>query len=63
MDKGFTQKYGINFEEIFASISRKETFRFILSLATHKIWTIPHMDVKSDFLNGYFNEEFYVEKT
>lgn len=62
MAKGFSQNYGVDFEETLAPFSRQETIRLVLSLIAYKIWTIHHMDVKSTFLNGYLNEEVYVEK-
>jgi len=62
VEKGFTQKYNITFEEIFAPIAWMENVRLVLSLATNKRWTVYHIDVKSIFLNGYLNEEVYVEK-
>eukprot|EP00253_Pinus_taeda_P010257 PITA_10257 len=34
----------------------------LISLAAHKKWSIHHMDVKSAFLNGYLEEEVYVEQ-
>ena len=60
--KGFKQKYGIDYEETFASVARQETIRLVLSLAAHKGWKVMHMDVKSAFLNGYLQEEVYVEQ-
>ena len=60
--KGFTQKYGIDYEETFAPVAIQETIRMLISLAAHKKWSIHHMDVKSVFLNGYLEEEVYVEK-
>ena len=58
--KGFTQQYGVDFEETFAPVARQETIRMALSLAASKGWTVQHMDVKSAFLNGDINEEVYV---
>jgi len=60
--KGFTKKYGIDYEETFALMARRETIRLVLSLATNKGWKIQHMDVKSAFLNEYLNEEVFVEQ-
>eukprot|EP00253_Pinus_taeda_P023983 PITA_23983 len=34
----------------------------LISLAAHKKWSIHHMDVKSSLLNGYLEEEVYVEQ-
>jgi hypothetical protein len=33
----------------------------LITLATHEGWEVHHMDVKSAFLNGELQEEFYVE--
>eukprot|EP00253_Pinus_taeda_P019490 PITA_19490 len=59
--KGFTQKYRIYYEETFAPIARQETIRKLISLASQKKWSRHHMDMKSAFLNGYLEEEVYVE--
>ena len=58
--KGFTQRYGIDYEETFAPVARQETIRMLISLAAQKKWSIHHMDVKSAFLNVYLEEEVYV---
>jgi hypothetical protein len=34
----------------------------MISLETQKIWSIHHMDVKSSFLNGYLEEEVFLEQ-
>ena len=59
--KGFTHKYGIYYEETFAPVARQETIRMLISLAAQKKWSIHHMDMKIAFLNGYVEEEVYVE--
>jgi hypothetical protein len=46
----------------FAPVARQETVRMMISLAAHKKWSIHHMDVKSSFLNGYLEEEVFVEQ-
>jgi hypothetical protein len=58
--KGFTQRYGIDYEETFAPVARQETVRMMISLRAQKKWSIHHMDVKSAFLNGYLEEEVFV---
>ena len=58
--KGFTQRYGIDYEEAFAPAARQETIWMLISLTTKKKWSIHHIDVKSVFLNGYLEEEVYV---
>ena len=34
----------------------------LILLVARKKWSIHHMDVKSAFLNGYLEEEVYVEQ-
>lgn len=50
--KGHVQKHGIDFEEVFAPVTRLETLRVLLALAAKNDWEIHHLDVKSAFLNG-----------
>ena len=59
--KGYKQKEGIDYDEVFAPVTRMETIRLLISLAAQHRWTILQMDVKSAFLNGVLEEEVYVE--
>ena len=59
--KGFVQKYGVDFDEVFAPVARLETVRVLITIAAQESWEIHHMDVKSAFLNGDLKEEVYVE--
>ncbi|KAA0033891.1 integrase [Cucumis melo var. makuwa] len=58
--KCYKQKYGVDYEEIFAIVTRIETIRLILSLAAQNGWKVYQMDVKSAFLNGHLKEEIFV---
>jgi hypothetical protein len=60
--KGYVQRAGIDFDEVFAPVSRLESVRFILAIAAHYGWMVHHLDVKSAFLNGDLVEEVYVEQ-
>ncbi|GKA35078.1 retrovirus-related pol polyprotein from transposon TNT 1-94 [Tanacetum coccineum] len=60
--KGYKQKHGIDFEEVFALVARLETIRIIIAIAAQYRWKIYQMDMKSAFLNGLLKEEVYVEK-
>ncbi|KAH9670830.1 hypothetical protein KPL70_017126 [Citrus sinensis] len=42
--------------------ARLETIRLIISLAAQNKWKIFQMDVKSAFLNGFLEEEVYIEQ-
>lgn len=61
--KGFVQREGINFEEVFAPMARMESVRLLLALAAIKEWWVHHMDVKSAFLNGELQEEVFVQQS
>ena len=60
--KGYKQKIGIDYEEVFPPVARMETIRLLISLAAQNKWSIFQMDVKSAFLNGVLEEEVYIEQ-
>ena len=60
--KGYSQKKGIDYEEVFAPVVRFETIRALIALAAQKKWMIHHLDVKSAFLNGEIEEVIYVQQ-
>ena len=60
--KGFTQVFGIDYDETFSPVARFESLRLLLALAALEDWEIHQMDVKSAFLNGLLDEEIYMEQ-
>jgi hypothetical protein len=60
--RGFSQVEGIYYEEKFFPLDRYTSIRMIISLATSMGWRLHHMDVKTTFLNGDIEEEFYIEQ-
>ena len=60
--QGYNQQEGIDYEETFALVARLEAIRMLLDFACLKNFILYQMDVKSDFLNGFINEEVYVEQ-
>ena len=60
--RGFTQQPDIDFNETFAQVTCMDTIRTILAIAAQNKWPVYKMDVKSAFLNGYIDEEVYVEQ-
>ena len=60
--KGYSQRAGIDYDEVFAPVARLETVRLIISLAAQNNWKIHQMDVKSAFLNGVLEEEVYIQQ-
>ena len=60
--KGYSQRQGIDFDEVFAPIVRFESIWVLISIAAQEGWILHHLDVKSDFLNGEVDEELYVRQ-
>ena len=61
VSKGFTQKYGIDYEETFAPVARLSSVRTLIAISTARKWTLFQMDVKNAFLNGALLEEVYMK--
>ena len=60
--KGYNQEEGIDYDETYAPVVRLEAIRMLLSFASYKNFKLYQKDVKSTFLNGFFEEEVYVEQ-
>jgi Reverse transcriptase (RNA-dependent DNA polymerase) len=58
--KGYTQTYGIDYQETFASVVKLNIVRILLSIAVNKKWNLHQMDVKNAFLQGTLEEEVYM---
>jgi hypothetical protein len=58
--KGYVQRAGVDFDEVFALVTRLDSVRLLLAIAAHSGWEVHHLDVKSAFLNGELEEEVYV---
>ncbi|KAK9056455.1 hypothetical protein SSX86_023816 [Deinandra increscens subsp. villosa] len=60
--QGFSKIEGINFNEVYAPVSRIEAIRIFLAFAAHHGFKVYQMNVKSAFLNGKIREEVYVKQ-
>ncbi|GKD06855.1 retrotransposon protein, putative, ty1-copia subclass, partial [Tanacetum coccineum] len=60
--KGFTQTLGIDYEETFSLVADIRAIRILIAIAAFYDYEIWQMDVKTAFLNGYLNEEVYMEQ-
>jgi hypothetical protein len=58
--KGFNQKQGIDFDEIFSPVVKMSSIRVILGLIASLDLELEKMDVKTAFLHGDLQEEIYM---
>ncbi|KXJ70180.1 hypothetical protein RP20_CCG024584 [Aedes albopictus] len=58
--QGFTQKYGTDYDEVFAPVVKQVTFKALLSVAHQRKMLIKHIDVKTAYLNGELQEMVFM---
>ncbi|KAG9446485.1 hypothetical protein H6P81_012613 [Aristolochia fimbriata] len=60
--KGFGQREGIDFHDIFAPVVKMTSIRTILSIVAVKGLYLEQLDVKTTFLHGDLEEEIYMRQ-
>ena len=60
--KDYNKEEDIDYDETFALIVRLEAIRMLLAFASFMDFKLYQMDVKSAFLNGFIEEEIYIEQ-
>ena len=60
--RGFTQKYGEDYDQTFSPVVRFESFRTLLALAAKHDLRLHQMDVTTAFLHGVLEEEVFMEQ-
>ena len=58
--RGFTQTYGLDYQETFAPVAKLNSIRVLLSVAANLEWPLHQLDIKNAFLNGELKEEVYM---
>nr|GEW36298.1 hypothetical protein [Tanacetum cinerariifolium] len=59
---GFTQTYGVDYEETFSPVVDIRAIRILIVIAAYYDYEIWQMGVKTAFLNGHLFEEVYMEQ-
>ena len=60
--KGFAQKKGIDFDEIFSPVVKMTSIRTILSLVAAEDLHLEQLDVKTTCVHGDLEEEIYMQQ-
>ena len=60
--QGFSPKYGEDYDEVFAPVTKQTTLRTLLAIASMKKMFLKHFDVKTAYLYGNLEEELYMKQ-
>ena len=58
--KGFQQKQGVDYNEIFSPVVKMTTIRLVLGIVASEDLRLEQMDVKTAFLHGDLDEDIYM---
>ena len=58
--KGFQQKEGIDYTEIFSLVVKMSTIRLVLGMVAVENLHLEQLDVKTTFLHGDLEEDLYM---
>ena len=60
--KGFSQKEGIDYNEIFSPVVKHSSIRVLLALVAQFDLELQQLDVKTAFLHGDLEETIYMDQ-
>ncbi|KXJ71119.1 hypothetical protein RP20_CCG021438 [Aedes albopictus] len=59
--QGHSQRFGLDYDEVFAPVAKQVTFRTLLTIASRRNMLVKHVDVKTAYLNGDLKETVYMK--
>ena len=62
MAKGYSQRHGIDYDEVFSPVARHTSIRVVLALIAHQDLEFEQLDVTTAFLHGNLEEEIFLEQ-
>lgn len=60
--RGFTQQFGVDYEETFSPVVKLTSLRMILAIAAAEHMEMEQFDVKTAFLHGELKEEIFMKQ-
>lgn len=62
--RGFSQQYGLDYDEAFSPVAKLTIVRVLLALAlaASQVWNLGQMDVNNAFLHGELDRQIYMNQ-
>ena len=60
--KGFMRQEGIDYNEVFAPVSKHASLRALLAIAAAEDMELHQLDITTAFLNGHLEETIYMQQ-
>ena len=58
VEKGYTQTYGVDYQETFSPVAKMNTLLVLISLAANLNWLLKQFDVKMLFFMGTWKNKY-----